>query len=749
MTTAGARTREVKIDWAGPHHTVWGTFNLGLSAFTVVTVAYSAALPVTYPVGVVAVLALATQALTVHQDLCRRTQVYRFCVWLALAAWAYVGYRVVPWSAESLAWLFGVMLATGVLAPGFVRLENNRVEKRRLALVWQQRRAAQEQWTERLRRISNRQGVEVVGLVPWEGDPSPGYTLDCKCSGGVTWRDFLDVQDRLAADVPLPNGCGVQVKQGETRGDMIVYVATVNRAKEHSYVPREYGARTINDPLTFGWFGDGTPAQAMIRQLCWLIVGATGVGKTTLLNRIISQLVRCTDAVVWVMDANSGALGVPWAEAFYEKKAHRPAVDWIAGDKDEIALMARAMLAIAKDRKVTGRVIKRKHNVTLLPVSPKLSALIVMGDEIGEILGDGAPTDFRHIKEDIKSSVRMGRDSAIRMVLSAVRGTSDIVEPQVKKLSEVRVAMGVTDQAELDYILDYASGVKPEDIPGLGGGIVIPGRQQAARPFYGDDMLPDQVEECSIAVQDLRPGLDRDALRALAKEFNDEGGLAVYEERWNRCAWLFAVERDEDADEEIEDRETDGTDEPGGGEGGEQVTRTDDGGQESTDPRQPRRYGTDGWAPWTDEPKDMDAAKAEMERTRRELEEAVRAREGVEPAENMGEDPVLEREFLEVIGTKEQWFSTDDPRDVEAPATPGQPTPKEVAFDALRRAGRTGCTVKELTEELTRFGYTTDRTTVWRWLKAGLNADPPYIERADDGREGAYRLAWRDGEEPV
>src|SRR5690606_41223746 len=83
------------------------------------------------------------------------------------------------------------------------------------------------QWTARLERVANIKGARVVAIEPWiHPDPDrpgkerqTGYTVDVELPlGGVSWENLAMHTARLAADLRLPHGCGLEVRPGVDQG---------------------------------------------------------------------------------------------------------------------------------------------------------------------------------------------------------------------------------------------------------------------------------------------------------------------------------------------------------------------------------------------------------------------------------------------------------------------------------------------------------------------------------------------------
>src|SRR5690606_37105011 len=127
----------------------------------------------------------------------------------------------------------------------------------------------------------------------------------------------------------------------------------------------------------------------------------------------------------------------------------RPPVDWAAPTVDEAILMERAAVRMAKQGKVDYRGLERRHNVSLLPISPELPAVEIIIDEGAEALaaaGRGKVAELANLLAEIQ---RIARDAAINKVISALRGTSDMIPAAMTSQTGVSICMRVEQDKEL------------------------------------------------------------------------------------------------------------------------------------------------------------------------------------------------------------------------------------------------------------------------------------------------------------
>src|SRR5262249_24225717 len=143
-----------------------------------------------------------------------------------------------------------------------------------------------------------------------------------------------------------------------------------------------------------------------------------------------------TDCLIWVVDTNGGGVATPWLEPWARGEANIPVIDWVAPTDEEAAVMVAVAAAIAKDRKTSPEANRRKRaaNSMILPVDADLPAILVLTDEGGEVrqsvslLGQLAATGISRLAQ-------IGRAEAVRVVMSVLRGTADLLDKGMRVMA--------------------------------------------------------------------------------------------------------------------------------------------------------------------------------------------------------------------------------------------------------------------------------------------------------------------------
>lgn len=700
-TKRPARSRHrIPIDVNGKHGSAWGTFNAAGVLFTsgvVGGLVHARWLwPLALGFGFLGMCGALLVAVTKDEQKAPpytwEALLYRGACWVAGAGWLTWVLATFPAIAVMGLALVGGAVVFGTLAPLASRRRRKNQPRKSGDPVT--RDELGEQWVARIKRKANLD-VRVLNIEAWE--ERAGYTVDVDMRG-VSWRKLRPFIEDLAADLRLPVGCGVSIEPGINRGRALIYVTTKNVLGEERYLPRDYTPATVLAGLFLGWARDAATLVGDIRQATWLLVGKKGSGKTTQLNALMAGLTRCTDCIVVVIDLNRGGYGVPWAQAWMEERAPQPAIEWLAGDPEEALKLAKAMFAVALGRKRRSGKLKRLFNTTLMPIGngvPQLvngtavtlpPEVVIVVDEGREIFG--VASRFRELRDTLMQIEALARDAGINLIITALDGTIQSVDTFVKKQCEQRICLPVADDAEIAYVLDWNSGFKTEDMPGPGAGLARLDGVTAPVPYRAPNMLPDQVDECSVAVAGLRPAFTTEDIA----DIDSVLGAGVFADRWERAKYLF-----DDPDEE----EGSGMDEHGESSAGREQ-------------EQPKPVG------------DLASSRAGMDEAvaaARAIAEAAEAKRSAAREPDPGAEARAEIERLNAAWSLPEY---------EPPAEKSETNARDRAFELLRLAGPDGASPSEVAEQLKKDGFRTVRQTVWKWfddeIKSGL------VRKLDYGR---------------
>lgn len=422
-------------------------------------------------------------------------------------------------------------------------------------------------WETVIRQVSRLQ-VVVTGWQSWD-QPEDGLrlTVELPADQGTKASDLVGHAEGIAASARLPDGCAVRVLNSDIQG--IVYVDVMLRYSLHDY------AGVHEEPTTPASILDEFPVlrtprgdvlTICLRKFSMIIGGTVDSGKTTLLHRIIMWLARCTDTLIWVVDLNGGGVATPWIHPWANKLVDKPVVDWVADNEPEAAVMAAVARAVAVDRKTNREAARRKRaaNDTLLPVDAAMPAFVILTDEGGEVR-QAASLFGQLAGQGITRLAQIARAEGGRVVVSVLRGTSDLTDKALRVVAAIRLCLRMEEHEEYSHVLAANPGkVELEGVSGAG----FLRTAKLSRPVLGRTMNVDLrgIERHAIACAGLRPDLDEWGLRAAARvrpsdvlggrepadEHMDNQPMqdcltgAAYTGRWDRYAAKLAGMRGEE-----------------------------------------------------------------------------------------------------------------------------------------------------------------------------------------------------------
>ncbi len=341
---------------------------------------------------------------------------------------------------------------------------------------------------------SSLQRVKVSGdggiLIGWL--LAPGRTID----------DIRPAVGRLESLLDLRPGA-IEIDQDPTKARRLIL--RIQPRDPHATAltwPGPPQDATITEPVTIGRYTDGGPCQAPLLGMHALIAGATGSGKSGVLNVVVGYLAACADVVLWGCDLKFGLELGPWRPVFAPGR--------VATTPEQAAELLQAAVRVIVAR---GEDMARQ-GLREWPVSPERPALVVVIDE------HKALSDNRRAIEAIETLTAQGRAMAVSVVDSTQYPTmpalgSSLIAPQCT----VKVCLRVNTPGEANVILGPGSasaGWKAHQIPkGKPGTLYLdaPGADspRLARAFHVTDEM---VARTARAHADWRTTLDPFSERA-------------------------------------------------------------------------------------------------------------------------------------------------------------------------------------------------------------------------------------------
>jgi len=522
------------VDWKGRHTPLTATVNAAGAGLAVVSVGQETGLPASWVLGGALAGAAGSAVSGLARGLRKGTLALHASAWLFGGGWAsYVLENEAAFTSGAWGFLLAGACGFGAAAGGL------HVKHKREDLRVQQINAAQErvkaahEWADRFARVANVHGCEIVAVEHWPNKEA-GFTLEVKMpQGGSSWRTLQSNSNELAADANLPEGCGVEVFAGTSRGTAIVKVSTLNALLETVNVPHDASELDFHKPFDIGVLRDSGLACIDMREFSGMLVGDKRTGKTNELQAIITRLVRMPNLLIWVIDFNGGGVALPWLQAWDEQGRNgRPPIDWVAANDREAEQMALAAVRIAKARKIKYQRLMREANTDLLPLTADLPGILIVTDEGAEVYAD---PKRRHVSDPMKEVLRIAGASGINQLNCFLRATADVTgDTLIKSQSRARIGMRMAVEEDIAYLFGWKCGVRPEDMPDRGYGAVSMDPAGSADIFRGYRVLPSDINWFVENTARLRQNAGLDEVSR-----NEAGD--VYTTRWadDRAGFIF------------------------------------------------------------------------------------------------------------------------------------------------------------------------------------------------------------------
>jgi S-DNA-T family DNA segregation ATPase FtsK/SpoIIIE len=262
-----------------------------------------------------------------------------------------------------------------------------------------------------------------------------GWTAKLRLRPGQTIADAIRQREALESALDV-RPRSVRLEEDPSRARQVL-VRVVERDPHAAPIPwAGPQANSIRRPLHPGVWETGDPVAVSLAHQHTLIVGATGSGKSMLLNVVVGELVAAGDVVCWGVDFKGGAELGPW-RACLGRVATTPT------DTEQLLLAAVAVLDARMGE--LGRCGRRE-----LAPSPATPALVVVIDEHAELVARcGRPA-----LEAIDSIAKRGRAASVTLILANQRATMELLGSEILRANlRVRFCLGVEDPGEVSLAL--------------------------------------------------------------------------------------------------------------------------------------------------------------------------------------------------------------------------------------------------------------------------------------------------------
>lgn len=370
-------------------------------------------------------------------------------------------------------------------------------------------------------------------------------------SGKITMASLTEVTPRIEVILELRPG-SVEFLVGDNSSDVIM---KLREREVFSASPRlvpEAYATSISQPFAIGAQEDGTRLNILLRELHAYVVGATGMGKSNLVNVLVSQIARCPDALIWFIDMKGGRTAKPWIQPWIEGMTERPALDWVATTRDEAARMMEAFKAAIDVRMNSG------VGASKISPSPAMPQIILICDEMATLfgaqrgrrseVGDDAKTNQQFISLG-EECVQLGRSEAAACIWVTQRGTNSMAgSGDIKSQCKMRIALGAASEGDLQYVIPDARLARKQlsmmaTTPGVGLAAVGRHTSQLSK-FFLHDHIEGQCSEngndgCVPACPVRQAAIETGPARPPLDQMTASGLGSDYAERWQRAGSFF------------------------------------------------------------------------------------------------------------------------------------------------------------------------------------------------------------------
>ena len=287
---------------------------------------------------------------------------------------------------------------------------------------------------------------------------------------------------RLLVPIPGKSAIGVEVPNRKRR---LVTLGDVLRSTE---------AETASHPLAVG-LGVDISGRARMLNLSELphvlIAGATGAGKSSCINSIVSSLLMRTtpdDVRLIMVDPKRVELGqyngVPHllTRVITNPKKAAEALKWAVAEMDR----RYDLLADAKVRDIDG--YRLKIDAGLLPPEgfDRFPYLVVIVDELNDLM----MVTGREVEEAIVRIAQMARAVGIHLVIATQRPSVDVITGVIKANIPSRLAFSVASQTDSRVIIDGAGADK---LIGMGDMLVATAAEPRPTRYQGAWVSEEEV----------------------------------------------------------------------------------------------------------------------------------------------------------------------------------------------------------------------------------------------------------------
>ena len=313
---------------------------------------------------------------------------------------------------------------------------------------------------------------------------------------------------RLLAPIPGKSAIGVEVPNRKRR---LITLGDVLKAGED-----QFGGHPLEVGL--GMDISGSPKLLNLSELPHvLIAGATGAGKSSCINSIVTSLLMRTtpdDVRLIMVDPKRVELGqyngVPhlFTKVITNPKKATDALKWAVAEMDR----RYGLLADAHVRDIVGYREKWDDGGLDPDGFDRFPYVVVIVDELNDLMMVAG----REVEDAIVRIAQMARAVGIHLVIATQRPSVDVITGVIKANIPSRMAFSVASQADSRVILD---GSGAEKLIGMGDMLVVTAKEPKSERIQGAWVSEEEVHAVVDWVKKQREAVYQDkVIETLAKE---------------------------------------------------------------------------------------------------------------------------------------------------------------------------------------------------------------------------------------
>jgi len=312
---------------------------------------------------------------------------------------------------------------------------------------------------------------------------------------------------RLLVPIPGKSAIGVEVPNQKRRLVSLGDILSSPRAGERAH------------PLTVGLGMDisGEPKLLNLAELPHvLIAGATGAGKSSCINSIVTSLLMRThpdDVRLIMVDPKRVELGqyngVPHllTRVITNPKKANDALKWAVAEMDR----RYDLLADAKVRDIEGYRDKWEAGGLDPDGFDRFPYIVLIIDELNDLMMVAG----REVEDSVVRIAQMARAVGIHLVIATQRPSVDVITGVIKANVPSRLAFSVASQTDSRVIID---GSGAEKLVGMGDMLVVTAKEPRPQRIQGAWVRESEVQSIVEWVKKQREAVyeDKEVLEAAA-----------------------------------------------------------------------------------------------------------------------------------------------------------------------------------------------------------------------------------------